>query len=87
MQSIHRIGRPPPLDLERADRDSGVLDHREATHSQAMLGPGVLLGGLVGRDQRRHQQHPLKTELIAGVAGDFNMPEVRRVERPAKDSE
>ena len=52
-----------------------------------MLRAGVVLGGLVWRDVRRHQHHQIQAQGIARMARDREMPEVRRVERPTEDAD
>jgi hypothetical protein len=52
-----------------------------------MLGTRLLLDGLVRRDRGGDQQHPIERELAVGFLRTDQMGQVRRVERPAEDSE
>ncbi len=72
------------LDLGLGDGEALVALDRQARHLEPHGGRHVVGDVLVGRRRRRHEEHPLEAELGAGVGGDREVRDVRRVEASAR---
>ena len=72
------------LDLGLGDGEALVALDRQARHLEAHGGRHVAGDVLVGRGCRRHEEHALEAELGAGVRGDREVCDVRRVEASAE---
>ena len=88
-QGIHGIGRPAALDLQRRTRrrHSPPATAQPAHLAGDARGPGSCSVGLCGGVRAGISSDALQAELAARMAREREVPEVRRVERPAEDAE
>ena len=84
-QRIDRIARAAARHLQRVQPCPRGIRQQQAHHFTAVgHGRGVLRQRFVRRDIGRDEQHLIQPQRFPGKARGVQMPQVRRVERPAE---
>jgi hypothetical protein len=86
-EGIDGEGRAGALHLQEGEPQPRVAFDRRPAHGEAVLHPGIRLDLLVRRAVHRHQHHRVEPELVDRLLCAHEVPDVRRVERPAEDAE
>src|SRR3989441_10745115 len=86
-QSVHRVRRTGPAQLDVGDGEARMLVDGEGGHPIAMLDRRQLGGGLVGRLGRRHKKDPVEAERFTDVVGEKEVSEMDGVEGASEDAD